>query len=272
MVDTTPRADPRITAYKVYRHDGSGSFQPGDPGVTLVCQNASGDCTDSPPSGTYRYASVAADQWNESTAALSGGTGGVTPPTAVPDSATVAQDAVATSVPVIANDTNPSGNPPITIGSVTQSVNGTVAITGGGTGLTYRPNATYCNNPPGTSLDTFTYTINGGSTATVSMTVNCLDHPPVAVRDPLSVVKDDPATALNVLGNDTDIDGGTKEIASFTQPNHGGTVTGVGTSGHWTDVRYQPGANFCNYVNGQGSVGPDDLFSYTLNGGSSADV
>jgi hypothetical protein len=272
VVDTTPRADPRITAYKIYRHDGSGSFQPGDPGVTLVCQNASGDCTDSPPGGTYRYASVAVDQWNESTAALSGGTGGLTPPTAVPDSATVAEDAVATSVPVIANDTNPSGNPPITIGSVTQSVNGTVAIIGGGTGLTYRPNAAYCNNPPGTTLDTFTYTINGGSTATVSMTVNCLDHPPVAVRDPLSVVEDDPATALNVLGNDTDIDGGIKEIASFTQPNHGGTVTGVGSSGHWTDVRYQPGANFCNYVNGQGSVGPDDVFAYTLNGGSSANV
>ena len=41
-------------------------------------------------------------------------------------------------------------------------------ITGGGTGLTYQPNADYCNDPPGTALDTFTYTLNGGSTATVT--------------------------------------------------------------------------------------------------------
>jgi len=57
---------------------------------------------------------------------------------------------------------------------VTQPVNGTVVITGGGTGLTYAPNADYCNTPPGTTKDTFTYTVNGNSankTATVSMTV-----------------------------------------------------------------------------------------------------
>ena len=47
---------------------------------------------------------------------------------------------------------------------MTQPANGTVVITGGGTGLTYAPNANYCNTPPGT-LDTFTYTLNGGSTA-----------------------------------------------------------------------------------------------------------
>jgi hypothetical protein len=272
VIDTTPRNDPRISSYKIYRHAGSGAFQPSDPGVTLVCQNASGDCTDAAPAGTYRYASVAVDQWNESAAALSQAASGPSPPTAVNDSASVAQNAAATAVPVTANDTNPSGNPPITITSVTQSANGAVAITGGGTGLTYRPNANYCNNPPGTTVDTFTYTINGGSTATVSMTVTCAgDSPPVAVRDPLSVVEDDPATALNVLGNDTDPDGGLKEIISFAQPAHG-AVTGVGTSAHWTDVKYQPSANYCNYVNGQGSSGPSDDFTYTLNGGSTATV
>jgi hypothetical protein len=275
VIDTTPRTDPRISSYKIYRHAGSGSFQPGDPGVTLVCQNASGDCTDTPGAGEYRYASVAVDQWSDSPAALSQaagtGTGDPTSPTAVDDSASVSEDAAATPTPVTANDVNPSGNPPITIGSVTQSANGTVVITGGGTGLSYMPRANYCNSPPGTSRDTFTYTINGGSTATVSMTVTCVDDPPVAVRDPLSVVEDAPATALNVLSNDTDFDGGLKEIAAFTQPAHG-AVTGVGASGHWSNVKYQPSANYCNYVNGQGSSGPSDDFTYTLNGGSTATV
>ena len=54
-------------------------------------------------------------------------------PTAVDDSATVAEDAGATAVPVLANDTDPDGGP-ISIASVTQPANGTVVITGGGTG------------------------------------------------------------------------------------------------------------------------------------------
>jgi VCBS repeat-containing protein len=272
-IDTTPRPDPRISSYRIYRHAGSGSFQPGDPGVTQVClSDTDGDCTDSPASGTYRYASVAVDQWNASTAALSGTVDNLTPPTAVNDSATVSEDAAPTSVPVTANDTNPSGQA-ITITNASDPAHGTVAITGGGTGLTYQPDPNYCNNPPGTSLDTFTYTINGGTSATVSMTVTCVDDPPVAVRDPLSVVEDDPATAntLNVTANDADIDGGLKEITSFTQPAHG-TVTGVGTAGHWTDVRYQPSPNYCNFKNGVGSTGPSDDFTYTLNGGSSNTV
>ena len=271
QIETTPQTDPRITSYKVYRHAGTGTFQPDDPGVTQVCQNASGDCTDTPPAGTYRYASVAVDQWNDSAAALSGTVDNLTPPTAVNDSGTVSEDASGAPVPVTSNDTNPSGNPPITIGSVTQPTNGTVAITGGGTGLTYQPNANYCNSPPGTSLDTFTYTINGGSTATVSINVTCVDDAPVAIHDGKSVVEDDPATALNVTANDTDIDGGTKEVISFTQPAHG-TVTGAGTADHWTDVKYTPSANYCNFVNGQGSIGPTDDFTYTLNGGSSTTV
>ncbi len=270
-LDTTPMPDPRISSYRVYRHAGSGTFQPGDPGVTLVCQNTSGDCTDSPAAGTYRYASVAVDQWNASAPTLSATVDNLTPPTAVNDSATVSEDAVATAVPVTANDTNPSGQA-ITITSVTQPANGQVVITGGGTGLTYKPIANYCNSPPGTTPDTFTYTINGGTSATVSMTVTCVDDPPTAVRDPLSVVEDDPATALNVTANDADIDGGLKEITAFTQPAHG-TVTGVGTANHWTDVRYQPSANYCNFVNGHPELGgPTDDFTYTLNGGSTNTV
>ena len=80
QIDTTPRTDPRITGYKVYRH--AGYRQPSSratPGVTLACQNATGDCTDTPTLGTYRYASVATDQWNDSSAALSASVSNVSP-------------------------------------------------------------------------------------------------------------------------------------------------------------------------------------------------
>ncbi len=62
---------------------------------------------------------------------------------------------------------------PLSIVSVSDPAGGTAVITGGGTGLTYRPDADYCNDPPGTTLDTFTYTLGGpgGGTATVTMTV-----------------------------------------------------------------------------------------------------
>jgi hypothetical protein len=250
QIDTTPRDDPRITGYKIYRHSGTSSFQPGDPGVTLVCQNSSGDCTDAPPGGTYRYASAAVDQWSDSSAALSNSVSITTPVNAVDDSATLNEDAGATAINVLANDT-PSGATK-TITSKTNGTHGTVAITGGGTGLTYQPAANYCGP------DSFTYTINSSSTATVSMTVNCVDDPPTAVNDSASVGEDAGATAVPVLTNDTDIDGGPMTIISKTNGSHGTVaITGGGTG-----LTYQPNADYCG----------SDSFTYTLNGSDSATV
>ncbi|MFO1422530.1 MAG: Ig-like domain-containing protein [Candidatus Competibacteraceae bacterium] len=187
------------------------------------------------------------------------------PPTAVNDLATVAEDAPATAIDVLANDTDPDGGPK-TIASVTQPANGTVVITGGGTGLTYQPNPNYCNNPPGTTLDTFTYTLTpGGSTANVTVTVTCVDDSPTAVNDTDTVAEDAPATAIDVLANDTDPDGGPKSIASVTQPANGAVViTGGGTG-----LTYQPNPNYCNAPPGTTL----DTFTYTLTpGGSNATV
>lgn len=94
------------------------------------------------------------------------------PPVAVNDAATVGEDSGANAINVLANDTDVDGGPK-SVASVTQPTNGTVVITGGGTGLTYTPNTNYCNSVSG-PLDTFTYTLTpGGSTATVSVTVTC---------------------------------------------------------------------------------------------------
>ena len=53
------------------------------------------------------------------------------PPTAVSDSATVLEDAAATAITVLTNDTDVDAGPR-SVASVTQPANGTVAITGGG--------------------------------------------------------------------------------------------------------------------------------------------
>ena len=42
---------------------------------------------------------------------------------------------------------------------MTQPANGTVVITGGGTGLTYQPDAELLQQPAGATPDTFTYTL-----------------------------------------------------------------------------------------------------------------
>ena len=168
-------------------------------------------------------------------------------PTASGDTATVAEDAPATVIDVLNNDNDPEGDA-IAITNVTQPANGTVV--NNGTDITYQPDANYCGT------DSFTYEINGGSSATVSVDVTCADDAPVAVDDNATFTEDDPATSIDVLTNDTDLDGGTKQVASV-----GGASNGTVTN-NTADVSYQPNANYCG----------SDSFTYTLNGGSTATV
>ncbi len=188
-------------------------------------------------------------------------------PTAVNDSATVVEDSAATAIDVLANDTDPDGGPK-SIASVTQPANGTVVITGGGSGLTYQPALNYCNSQAGGAPDTFTYTLNGGSTATVSVTVTCGDDPPTAVNDGATVPEDSAATPLDVLANDTNADGGPMTIASASDPANGTVALTGGLPGAHTGLTYRPDANYCNSPPGTAP----DTFTYTLNGGSTATV
>jgi hypothetical protein len=174
----------------------------------------------------------------------------------VNDIATVVGNSAATAVDVLANDVDVDGGPK-TIASANQPSHGEVVITGGGTGLTYRPTAGYCGS------DSFTYTLNSGSTATVSLAVDC-SNPPVAVADAVTVAQGSGPNPLDVLANDTDLDGGPMTIASVTQPGGGAVaITGGGSS-----LTYQPDAGYCNSQAGA----PLDNFIYTLNGNSSATV
>ena len=97
-------------------------------------------------------------------------------PSASDDAAVVVEDAAPTAIDVRANDIDPDGGPKF-VAAVTQPAHGSATIAGGS--VTYQPHAGYCNDLGGTP-DTFGYALNGGSTASVAVTVQCVgDVPPV---------------------------------------------------------------------------------------------
>ena len=105
-------------------------------------------------------------------------------PTAVNDTATVAEGSLDNAINVLGNDTDPDPGDTRTITEITQPANGTVAITdtGTGTGLIYTPNTNFAGT------DTFTYTITDAAglsdAATVTVTVTNVDNDaPTAVND-----------------------------------------------------------------------------------------
>jgi len=98
----------------------------------------------------------------------------------------VLEDSGATTLDVLANDTDPLSNPFSVIAVQNPSANGGTVINNG-TNVSYQPAANYCNNPP--PYDTFTYTITGGSTATVSVGVTCVNDAPAGTDKAVSTAE-----------------------------------------------------------------------------------
>ena len=171
-------------------------------------------------------------------------------PMAVDDSDGIPEDASST-VDVLANDSDVEGDT-LTVQSVTQGSNGSVVGNGDGT-VTYTP------NPDWSGLDSFTYTVTDGAltdTATVTVTVNAVNDLPVAVDDSVSVNEDNPVT-LDVLANDSDVDGDTLFILSVVQPVDGAVVdNGDGT------LTYTPDPDWNGIA----------AFSYTVSDGALTDT
>jgi hypothetical protein len=111
-------------------------------------------------------------------------------PVGVDDTATTPQG-VAVTVNVLANDTDPD-NDTLNVSSVTSPANGTATVNGGGTSVTYTPNAGFFGT------DSFTYRIGDGhggiGSAVVRVTVT--DNVPPTVNCPGDITAD-----ANASGN-----------------------------------------------------------------------
>jgi hypothetical protein len=128
-------------------------------------------------------------------------------PVAVDDSATTNED-TATDIDVLSNDTD-ADKDALSISGFTQPSHGTVSEKADGT-LTYAPEKDFNGS------DSFTYKANDGTadsnTATIKITVRAVNDDPVANPDAIDVAEDTP-TVLDVLANDTDVDGDSLEVS-----------------------------------------------------------
>jgi hypothetical protein len=145
-----------ISNHKAVRFDPVGGFDHLAPGQTAI--------------DSFGY-TLTDHHGHRSTAKVTVTIRGIdTPPAAVADTATMMEDQPQ-RIDVLANDTDPDGGT-ATIASAGQALHGSVSILDGGHALEYRPAAGYCNDVG--APDRFSYVLNGGSSATVDLTVLCL--------------------------------------------------------------------------------------------------
>ena len=138
-------------------------------------------------------------------------------PDAVDDTATTPED-TAITIPVLTNDTNPSGTP-LTVTTAT-APNGSVVINPNGT-ISYTPNPNF--NGPDVISYSITDPAGNTDTATVAVNVTPVPDAPEANPDTATTAQGTPIT-IPVLGNDTDPDG-TLPTLLGTPTSANGTIT-----------------------------------------------
>ncbi|HHY0451289.1 TPA: tandem-95 repeat protein [Vibrio parahaemolyticus] len=136
----------------------------------------------------------------------------------VADKATVVED-TPTIIKVLGNDTFEGDGKVVSLDANNGPANGTVSVNPDGS-VTYTPNDNYHG------ADSFTYIVTSGGVSestTVEVNVTPVNDAPVAKND-IATTQEDTAVTIDVLSNDTDIDGDTLRIDSASVPSDQGTV------------------------------------------------
>ena len=244
------------TGVSVLRNDGSGSY--GTPtafatGVSPIAVNSGDFDRDG-------VLDLVATNWTSNTVAVLLGDRLAT---AGDDSRAVTEDSGATSFDTVSNDVDADGDA-IEITNVTDPANGVTAVAQGSPDeVSYTPDANYCNDPAPAADDTFTYTVSGGDTATMAVTVTCVDDAAVANNDARTVTEDSGATGFDALSNDSDQESDPIDVTAVSDPAHG---TAAVVQGAPDQVSYTPDTNYCN----DPAAAADDTFTYTVSGGDTA--
>ncbi|MHA2753693.1 cadherin-like domain-containing protein, partial [Vibrio campbellii] len=170
-------------------------------------------------------------------------------PVANDDSAVTDEDTPVT-IDVLSNDTDVDGDTLTIVNASVPAEQGTVEIVDGK--LVFTPADNFNGEV------TISYTVSDGEledSAEVSVTVNPINDAPVANDDSAATDEDTPVT-INVLPNDTDVDGDTLSIVNASVPADQGTVEIVDGK-----LVFTPADNF----NGEATI------SYTVSDGELED-
>ena len=169
------------------------------------------------------------------------------PPVAVDDTVTTAEDTTAQFNP-LSNDSDPDGDT-LSIGVTQAPSHGALGCFSDGT-CTYIPDTDYAGP------DSFSYEVRSGAdesaAGTVTIEVTPVNDDPAPKPDRL-VTPRDTAGHVNVLANDSDIEGDALAITGSTNGDHGQVVC--------------DGQDSCTYTPDAGYSGTDD-FKYTVSDGN----
>ncbi|PMS49145.1 RTX toxin, partial [Vibrio parahaemolyticus] len=136
----------------------------------------------------------------------------------VADKATVVEG-MPTIIKVLGNDTFEGDDKVVSLDTNNGPANGTVSVNPDGS-VTYTPNDNYYG------ADSFTYIVTSGGVSestTVSVDVTPVNDAPVA-KDDTAITDEDTPVTIDVLPNDTDIDGDKLSIQSASVPETQGKV------------------------------------------------
>ena len=179
-------------------------------------------------------------------------------PVANDDSAVTDEDSPVT-IDVLPNDTDVDGDTLSIVNASVPADQGTVEIVDGK--LVFTP----ADNFNGEA--TISYTVSDGAledSAEVSVTVNPINDAPVA-NDDSAVTDEDTPVTINVLPNDTDVDGDTLTIVNASVPADQGTVEIVDGKLVFTPAENFNGEATISYTVSDGELEDDAQVSVTVN-------
>ncbi|WP_257972962.1 tandem-95 repeat protein, partial [Vibrio parahaemolyticus] len=136
----------------------------------------------------------------------------------VADKATVVED-TPTIIKVLGNDTFEGDDQVVSLDTNNGPANGTVSVNPDGS-VTYTPNDNYHG------ADSFTYIVTSGGvneSTTVNVDVTPVNDAPMA-KDDIATTQEDTAVTIDVLPNDSDVDGDKLSIQSASAPEAQGKV------------------------------------------------
>lgn len=189
-------------------------------------------------------------------------------PTANPDTTfEVEEDSGLASHDVLFNDTDPE-NDDLTIIAVTHPVAGSGFVAFGNTSISFTPALNF------NGLATFSYTISDGNdnmdTANVTVNVTPVNDNPLAVDDPDATTITGVPVTIDVLGNDTDVDGDDLVVVAVDTTGTIGAVTNDVNDVTYTSAVGFTGTDTFTYTVGDGNGGSDTA-TVTVNVSAVAD-